>query len=461
MRVREKNIDVSVIVPIYNSELYLSRCLDSLVNQSLKSIEFILIDDGSTDNSNNIIKEYMKKDFRFSLIEQKNEGVGSARNKGIKKAEGKYISFIDSDDYIDFQMLENMHLTAFSQDLDIIVSRYRKVDFNDKTIQEGPSYNGFDKETMFKSLLTMSIPSVCWNGLYKRSLFEQPDCLFPNKNMYNEDTATIYKLYYYANLVGFTNSIYYSWYQTPNSKTNSISFKHIDDMYNIVQSFKEFLLQHNIYQVYKYEFIHTYLKAILKKRLQIIEFKKEKKDEYLSYLVKKFTTNILSPTKQEMLIFRKKYPFMYYNTLLLLRQMDQHDNALLDYFTKEDKKLIDSLFLRKKGLEQIIIDYISSQGIRELYIYGVGQFCTTFLKEKDNKIKIIEVIDKQEKVPYQYNPSIVVKPLENISIKKNSNIIVSSLSFAKEITQRIKQYSDKNKLDLRIINFYNCIDSKA
>lgn len=461
MGLKKESVAVSVIVPIYNSESYLSRCLNSLMNQSLKNVEFILVNDGSTDNSNTIIKKYMQQDSRFSLIEQKNLGVGTARNNGIKKAKGDYISFVDSDDYIELQMLEDMYLTALSKDLDIIVSRYQKVNSNNQIIQQGPDYSNFDKESMFKSLLTMSIPSVCWNALYKRSLFKQSDCLFPSKNIYNEDTATLYKLFYYANSIEFTNSIYYNWHYVPNSKTNSISLKHIDDMYRIVQSFKKFLLEHNIYSHYKYEFIYAYFKAISKKRFQIVQFGKEKKEKYLTYLIKKFTTKKLFNTMGEILIFRKTYPFIYFNTLLLLKQTIQFDNPLLNYFTEEDKNIIDSLLLKNCGLEQTLFDYIKNQGIKKLYIYGTGQLLNTFLMEKSHTIEIIQILDREPKILDQFSPAVYVKSLNHTTIKKNSTIIVLSLSFAKEITQRLQQYSDKNTLNLRILNFYNCISSKS
>ena len=94
------NSKVSIVVPIYNTEKYLKKCLDSIINQTYENLEIILVDDGSTDNSGKIIDDYAKKDSRIKAIHQKNAGQSTARNNGIKKATGKYISFIDGDDEI-------------------------------------------------------------------------------------------------------------------------------------------------------------------------------------------------------------------------------------------------------------------------------------------------------------------------------------------------------------------------
>lgn len=102
-------IKVSIIVPIYNTENYLNTCIKNLINQTLKEIEIILIDDGSTDNSGKICDEYAKKDKRIKVIHKKNEGAALARNVGIEIAQGEYIAFVDSDDYTDFDYYEKLY----------------------------------------------------------------------------------------------------------------------------------------------------------------------------------------------------------------------------------------------------------------------------------------------------------------------------------------------------------------
>ena len=114
---------VSVILPVYNVEKYLKQCMDSIVNQTLKDIEIICVDDGSTDASLSILKEYEKEDDRVKVICQQNAGAGAARNNGLSIATGEYLSFLDSDDFFSLDMLEKSYAEAKKEDADLIVFR--------------------------------------------------------------------------------------------------------------------------------------------------------------------------------------------------------------------------------------------------------------------------------------------------------------------------------------------------
>ena len=113
---------VSIIVPVYNVEKYLSKCLDSIVNQTLKDIEIICINDGSVDNSQSVLEAYAKKDTRIKVINQENLGLSCARNKGIDIAQGEYIGFVDSDDWIDLEFYEELYNNAINTQSDIAAS---------------------------------------------------------------------------------------------------------------------------------------------------------------------------------------------------------------------------------------------------------------------------------------------------------------------------------------------------
>ena len=122
-------IKVSVVVPVYNTSKYLRRCLDSLVNQTLKNIEIIIVNDKSTDNSKDIIKEYENKYQNIKVIHNKiNKGIGYNRNLGIEIASGKYIAFVDSDDYIDLNLYEKMYEYSEEKKLNLCVCDLKKVD---------------------------------------------------------------------------------------------------------------------------------------------------------------------------------------------------------------------------------------------------------------------------------------------------------------------------------------------
>ena len=121
---------ISVIVPVYNVELYLERCLESIVKQTLTDIQIIIVNDGSTDNSLDIIKKYAQYDDRFIVVSQENRGSSAARNKGLKIASGDFIAFVDGDDYISSEMYMTMYNSAIKNSADVVVCQFSK--FNDQ-----------------------------------------------------------------------------------------------------------------------------------------------------------------------------------------------------------------------------------------------------------------------------------------------------------------------------------------
>lgn len=186
---REKvKVKVSVIIPIYNVEKYLARCLDSVVKQSLKDIEIICIDDGSTDGSSKITENYAKKDKRISVIYQKNKGVGSARNTGIRVARGKYISFVDGDDWIDLDFLEKLYNAAESSGADAACSEIKRPHISGKN----PYKLKFKSSEILLSVndkyRTLEIPRRCyvWNKIYLRSELERQNIKFIEGKMFED-----------------------------------------------------------------------------------------------------------------------------------------------------------------------------------------------------------------------------------------------------------------------------------
>lgn len=140
-------VKVSVILPIYNEEKYLAQCLDSICGQTLKEIEIICVDDGSTDSSPQILETYAQKDSRIQLIRQKNRFAGAARNKGMEHASGKYLSFLDADDYYAPEMLEKMEQEAEKSQADIVICRYAQCCESEG--MEGQQTDSWDYEDLF------------------------------------------------------------------------------------------------------------------------------------------------------------------------------------------------------------------------------------------------------------------------------------------------------------------------
>lgn len=190
-------VKVSIIVPVYNSAKYLSMCIESLINQTLKDIEIILINDGSTDESESIIKKY--KDKRIKYIFKKNEGIGKTRNLGIEKTNGEYLAFIDSDDYIEPNFCEVMYNKAIKDECDIVICDYYK-DINERL--EEVKFASF-KDTNLKEnpeIINLINLGPC-NKIYKKDLFKNQKNRFV-ENLKYEDAPFVCRLLLSAKKIG-------------------------------------------------------------------------------------------------------------------------------------------------------------------------------------------------------------------------------------------------------------------
>ena len=209
---------ISVIVPVYNVEPYVAKCIESIQNQSYQYLEIILVDDGSTDDSGDICDQYASYDDRIKVIHQENAGLSAARNTGIDIANGDYIAFVDSDDYIGLTVYEDMLHLLKDNNLDII----EFTAFRDKngTIIEGCNDGQleiFNKDDALK-LAMHDCFVAAWSKLYKRSAIG--DVRFPVGRKF-EDSATSYLYVANANRVGHINRCYYYYRLNPNSITQT------------------------------------------------------------------------------------------------------------------------------------------------------------------------------------------------------------------------------------------------
>ncbi len=191
---------ISIIVPIYKVEKYLHRCIDSICKQTYSNLEIILVDDGSPDNCGKICDEYAKKDERIKVIHKQNGGLSDARNYGLKIANGEYIGFVDSDDYIKEDMFETLYKLSEENKADIsIVSFYEMIEDHLISVRKSGELQIMDKiEAIKEILIDTKIQSYAWNKLFKRELFN--DIQFPvGKNF--EDIATTLILFEKCNKV--------------------------------------------------------------------------------------------------------------------------------------------------------------------------------------------------------------------------------------------------------------------
>ena len=259
---------ISIIVPVYNSELYLKNCIESLINQTIKDIEIILIDDGSTDDSCNICKMYSEYDSRIKLISKKNEGVSICRNIGISNALGQYIMFCDSDDRVDKKWCEEL-LNSISNGYDISVCGFKWID-NDKIVNKVFCNNKetvyISKQDIFK-LREKDIFNVLWNKIFKANIIKDNNILFDTNLSLGEDV--IFILDYLKNMnknIGIVNETlyYYSF-----KRENNLAGKYRKDLFEIYRKiFRELYntsCKLNIdLDIYKYEYYNSYFSALLR-----------------------------------------------------------------------------------------------------------------------------------------------------------------------------------------------------
>ena len=198
--------DVSVIVPIYNTSKYLKQCLESLIAQTLKNIEIILIDDGSTDNSGQICDDYASRDRRIKVIHKKNEGLSAARNDGLEVSKAPYVMFVDSDDWVDHEFCEAPYRIAKSSGTDLVIFKRIWHDGGKEKKQASFEKDGFapQKEILTDWWYTTGV--IVWNKLYDKKLFDK--ICFPVGHL-SEDTAVTHRLIQKANAVYLLNEYLY------------------------------------------------------------------------------------------------------------------------------------------------------------------------------------------------------------------------------------------------------------
>jgi len=244
--------DISVIVPVYNVEKYLEKCIDSILSQTFKNFEVILVDDGSMDRCGIICDNYEKLDNRVKVIHKTNGGLSSARNSGLEIASGEYVVFIDSDDWIDKNMYQELYNEAKKNNADIVQCKFMKAYDENVSICHDKYKNiavigNLDAlNNLYNDKCTETV--VTWNKLYRRHLFN--DITFPNGKLH-EDEFTTYKLLYKSNKVVLVDQEFYYYRQTPNSIMNSaFNIRRFDSLEALNQKL-EFFKQINNEVLYK------------------------------------------------------------------------------------------------------------------------------------------------------------------------------------------------------------------
>ena len=221
-------VEISVIVPIYNSEKYLQRCIDSILSQTFKDYELLLIDDGSTDCSGDICNEYARKDNRIKVFHQQNKGVSAVRQFGIENACGVYSIHVDSDDWVEPNMLWEMYQTALNENSDLVIADFF-VNTTEKQIYRFQKPTALNSEQVLYDILSGSLHGSTGNKLLKQALYKQYAVSFPENLNYCEDVLIWVQILQHNIKISYLPEAFYHYDYQINQ--NSITRNYTHDTY--------------------------------------------------------------------------------------------------------------------------------------------------------------------------------------------------------------------------------------
>jgi len=248
-------IKVSIVVPAYNVENYIEKCLETLVNQTLQEIEIIVVNDGSTDETKNKIQKFVSNyPEKVKYLEKTNGGLSDARNYGIPYAQGKYIGFVDSDDYVELNMFEEMYKKAEEENCDMLECDFIWEYPNKQKLDIGKIYHNKKEAFIYARV-------VAWNKLIKRETLEKTGIQFP-KGLRYEDTEFFYKLLPSLNKIGFVKTPMVHYIQRSNSIANTQN-ERVKEIFEIWDNIFKFYKENNLFEEYKNEIEYTYTRFLL------------------------------------------------------------------------------------------------------------------------------------------------------------------------------------------------------
>lgn len=343
---KENNIKISIIIPIYNAEKYLEKCIESIIVQNLKEIEIICVNDGSIDNSLKILEKLSKVDERIIIINQKNSGASKARNSAIKVAKGKYCLNIDSDDWIEQGYLKDIYERAERDELDIAISDiiFDFIDNSDKNyiisdlkIDEEKIITG---KEYIKRFFNGNTYGYTWNKLIRRELYIKNNLFYDEDIFLMEDTELLIGLSYSVKKIGKLNKAYYHYCQTENNGSYKMTVRNLYDILTCMNKliiFYEEREEKEIVELLKEsKFLHL-MNRILGANYSS---EKEKYKKFLLYFIK----NIKNEKK---LTFSKKnLDNRYKKILIILLKMIKNSNIKIGILSIEIAKKI--IFLKEK-----------------------------------------------------------------------------------------------------------------
>ena len=300
---------VSVIVPFYNVEEYIEKCLETLVSQTLEDIEIILVNDGSKDKSIEIVNKFLKMyPEKLVYLEKENGGLSDARNYAINYAKGEYIAFLDSDDYIEKDMYEKMYELAKKENSDMVECNFYWEYPNKIKEDIGVTYNG-------KNEMLEKIRVVAWNKLIKREILVNSKVYFPKGYRY-EDVEFTYKLIPYIETVSFLKEPCVHYIQRQGSISNSQN-ERTKEIFDVLEHVIEYYKEKDIYEKYKEELEYVYIRyAFCSSLLRIVKIENASlQKELLNLTWEKVNTTFPNWKKNKILKKGKGLKNIYLKTI--------------------------------------------------------------------------------------------------------------------------------------------------
>lgn len=292
--------ELTIIIPVYNTANYLNRCLEAITNQAEQNIEIIIVNDGSTDNSDFIIHHFAKAHTNIHCINKEVRiGVGDSRNIGIRNAKTPYIGFVDSDDWVDITYYQALLKSIISTNADVCISGIKTESddvYNWKYRYEYPTSTSFDGHFCLQSLTRcyntdFSISPIVNNRIYKTSLLTDNDIFFDDTRR-AQDVYFSFMVFIYADKVSINENVFYHYYQRDLSATHDFSVSYVDDYSHVLLTLKEELNCRNLFKKYEeeyYRYVYLNLTKLINNMFNNIQRSNEQK-ELIIYILKSFST---------------------------------------------------------------------------------------------------------------------------------------------------------------------------
>ncbi|GAA0768001.1 glycosyltransferase [Clostridium subterminale] len=295
---------ISVILPSYNVEKYIGKCIDSLINQSYENIEIIIVNDGSTDRTLEVAKEYSKVDSRINIINQENKGVSCARNNAIKKSTGSYIIFIDPDDYLHEDFVKSLYDRLVESNSDLTICGHTKVYDNLYKTKSKTSKTIFKGDEIFKEYFIgeSTLTVLMCDKIFKSKIIKENNIYCPEEVTSGQDQVFILEYLVYCNSVSTIDNNYYYYYQRVGSKSKRYEYHIFERTITKLEYLKRILVENSLYDKFERYFKIRLYMNLFSQGLLLYTYNFEKNFKSTFKILKKDSVRYINKNRFSMLL---------------------------------------------------------------------------------------------------------------------------------------------------------------